>query len=279
MRRITASLAGLVLGGAPFAGAAGVGAGTTEFSVGADLLGFHYRERGRDGAELNEETGLLPGLRLTARGGGERVIWRADLALHDGRVDYDGETQAGAPFDSETEARLVTVSGELGGRWSGDSAGHWASFLRLAARQWDRDIQGRNGVQGLFETYRWLEVGGGVRRSWSGTGDAPWRHEAAALVFAVADGEIDVALSELDGSDLDDTTLDLGSDVGLRLRYRASRPIGGGRRLWIEPRYEYWEFGRSNTRAVTSNGAPVGLLVTEPASESQRIGIAIGLTF
>lgn len=249
-----------------------------DLTVAGDLLAFQYREFDTSDRELNREDGTLPGLRLTLRGSGQRYFARADISIHDGSVDYDGETQRGRSFETDTDTRLVSASAELGG-WVGARPGRWGAFLHFARRQWDRDIQGRGDVQGLFEEYRWTEAGAGVRRIWPMATDSVWRHEFTAMAFAVTDGAIDVALSRLVGSDLDDVTLSLGNEYGARLRYTAIRPLAAGRSFWIEPYYEYWEFGRSNTRPVTSNGAVTGGAVTEPRSESQRFGVAIGLTF
>jgi|AntRauTorcE11898_2_1112593.scaffolds.fasta_scaffold03131_3 hypothetical protein len=262
----------------PALAAPGPAGDSLDLTVAADSLAFQYREFDADGRELNREDGTLPGIRLTARGAGRRLFARADLSFHDGDVDYDGETQRGAPFRTDTDTRLVSASVELGG-WIGSRPGRWGTYLRLARCAWERDIQGRGNVQGLFEEYRWTEVGGGVRRVWPQAGTTGWRHELSATGFTVVDGEVDVALSRLQGSDLDDTTLDLGSEFGLRFRYTAIRPLANGLRLWIEPYYEYWEFGRSNTRPITSNGMATGGAVTEPRSESQRLGLAVGLAF
>jgi len=67
--------------------------------------------------------------------------------------------------------------------------------------------------------------------------------------------------------------------MGLRLQYAAHRPLAAGRELRLGLYYAYWGFGRSNTERVTSDGAPTGFTVTEPRSESQRLGVNVGLAF
>jgi hypothetical protein len=249
-----------------------------EITAAADVLLFGYREFSEQGRELNREDGILPGVRLSARSSRDRVFVRLDASLHDGTVDYDGETQTGAPVETDTGTRLFSFSAEAG-RWVGARPGRWGAYLRVARRLWERDIQSTGSVQGLYEEYRWSEVGAGLRHVWPASEQGRWTHELSAMAFAVVDGDIFVELSGVEGRNWDDTSLELGDESGYRLRYTASRELASGRLLRIEPYYAYWEFGRSNTRTITANGSATSLTVTEPRSESRRIGVSVGLVF
>lgn len=249
-----------------------------ELVASADFVYFDYREFDRSGRELNHEYGPLPGIRLSARTRPDPLFARFDLSFHGGEVNYDGATQVGSDFRSETDTRLFSFGAEIG-RWRDPDQRRWGGFVRLARRIWGRDIQGRGNVDGLFEEYRWSEVGVGLRRAWPRSEGVGWNHELAASVFAVVDGTIFVDLSGLEGVDWDDTTLDLGNATGLRLRWTSTRELAGGGGVRIAPYYSFWSFGRSNTEQVTSDGQPVGRTVTEPESESQRLGVTVGWVF
>jgi len=262
-----------------------------EVFVGGDLRLFNYREFSEDGRELNHEYGALPGFRVAVQGGQGRLFARGEASIHAGEVVYDGETQAGDPVTSTTETGLANIALDLGA-WIGPQRRHWGGYLHLGRRVWNRDIQSTSGAQGIFERYRWSEAGVGVRHIWPQSfWGRRWRHEIAATLFAVVDGEIFVELSELEtgGATWDDKTLDLGDAGGLRVRYAATRALGSGFTLRIAPYIAAWEFGRSNSETVTADGQPAdcrpnesgfqGCSVVEPRSESQRIGVSVGLVF
>ncbi len=243
---------------------------TTELFVAADVTGFHYEEF-VEGEVFNREKGVLPGLRISLRGDDDPVFTRIDASFHTGEVDY----WSPANGDSTTGTQFLTGSIEAGG-WL-DSQRQWGGFLRLARRVWGRDIHGTDNASGLYEEYRWSEVGIGAVRRWSGP-HHNWTHSFSATAYAVTGGSMFVELSGVSGANWDDETLDLGDSSGLRVRYTATHDRGSYSVL-IEPYYEYWEFGRSNEKPITSDGTPTGLVVHEPRSESQRAGVALGMGF
>lgn len=272
---IAAMLAlGIILGAVPVTAFAD----GFRFGGGVDLVHFDYREFDRDDRELNAEDGFVPGIRFHTAGqlGATRV--RIEASLHDGSVRYDGETQRGDPLGSRTETRFLGLSGRLGWRLAA-IPGHWHGFVHAARREWRRDIQDSGDVQGLNERYRWSEIGAGLRYGPQSAATGRWQHAAAVTLFAVVDGSVRVALAELDGRDWDDITLDLGDAAGVRLRYRASRSLGGNRRLYIEPYAGYWEFDRSPTRTIRADGRATGARIAEPSSRSRRVGLHIGFSF
>jgi hypothetical protein len=278
-----ASAAWAALVAAPALGALDDGPGAARrgpfaWGIAAESVYFDYREFDRNGDELNHESGALPGLRLWGWGERGAVLSHFEVGLHGGSVDYDGETQSGRPVQTTTETGLLAFDADIG-RWADPARRAWIGFFHLGRRLWARDIQSGDGAQGLYEEYRWSEVGVGLRRVGSPAAAGGWRHQASANVFAVVDGSIFVELSGIEGRDWDDTTLELGRAMGLRLQYAAHRPLAAGRELRLGLYYAYWGFGRSNTERVTSDGAATGFTVTEPRSESQRLGVNVGLAF
>lgn len=248
------------------------------FGIGPDLLYFDYREFDRDDNRLNEEQGVLPGIRLHTRAHIGTLFTGFEASIHGGDVDYTGQTQAGAPLHTHTATRLITLAGHLGTRLDA-LPGRWHGFVHAARRYWNRDIQGTGDVQGLFERYRWTEAGAGLRHAWPAGTRGDWHHSVELGAFAVIDGSVRVELSNLEGRDWDDITLALGDATGLRLRYRATHPLGHGRTLHIEPYLAFWSFGRSPTRPIHANGEPTGSRIAEPRSESRRFGLSALYTF
>jgi len=244
--------------------------------LGADLTNFNYREFDTNGREVDRERGVLPGVRITARTSEDRLFARIDGTYHAGTVNYDGETQSGTPVTTDTDTRLLTIAADVG-HWFGPAPYTWGAYLHLARRNWDRDIQSRPGVGGIYEEYRWSELGLGVRHVWEPPTGSTWHQELTGTLLRATSGTIFVRLSDVDPG-YDDTTLNLGDRTGFRLRYTASHDMGE-RTLRIEPYLEYWEFGRSNTEIITANGSNTAYTVTEPRSESTRIGVAVGLVF
>ncbi len=271
MRGLSLSL----LAGLAFMLPGAVTAGDTElhWTLAADLQQFNYREFDLDDRELNHEFGPLAGVRASLNADGERLFARIDASAHDGTVTYDGETQAGRPVISETQTLLRTVSAEPG-YWINPEVRQWGLFLRLAHHRWERDIQPTGNVQGIFEVYRWKEIGAGVRHVWRRPQDQRWGHQISAAGFGVLNGDVLVELSALQGSNLRDTRLRLGDNAGARLRYTATRELDNGLALRIEPSAAVWGFGRSNTELAGGD-----LAVTEPRSQSWRLGLSLGLRF
>lgn len=246
---------------------------TLEWTLAAAPVGFDYREFSQSDRELNHERGFLAGVQAGLRARGDELFARVSASVHSGLVDYDGETQGGAPVRSDTETRLMAISAEPG-FWLDPDRRRWGPFLRLAVNRWDRDIQATGPVQGIFERYRWKELGAGLRFVQQRPGSGRWGHALAVMGYGVVNGSIVVELSDLQGSNLNDTRLVLGDNLGGRLRYTATRELATGHRLQVEPWIAGWGFGRSNTRPAGG-----GIAVVEPRSISLRAGLRLGLTF
>jgi hypothetical protein len=244
-----------------------------EWTLAASPVFFDYREFDRNDRELNHERGLLPGVQAGLRALGDKLFARVDLSLQRGVVHYDGETQGGTPVETDTETRLISASAEPG-FWLDPERQRWGPFLRLGLKRWDRDIQGTGNVQGIYEVYRWKEIGAGLQHVPQRAAGEHWGHEVAVMAYGVVNGSIFVELSELRGSNLNDTRLRLGDNLGGRLRYTSTRELDHDYRLLIEPWVAAWGFDRSNTRPAGG-----GLVVTEPRSISLRAGVQLGLAF
>ena len=217
---------------------------------------YDSREYAGSGDRLNREVGWLPGI----GGRWQRALSsQVDVALTgeyaQGRIDYDGQTQTGTPFDSDTYVRLFRLGGDVGVCLLACRAslnGGLAWYGR------DRDIQGHSGVSGLYEEYRWLEwtLGGrwhaGNRQQV--TFGAEW--------FGVTDAEMMIDLRSFGGGE-PVVTLPDSSGRRVRLAYRfADRPIS------LSLTHEWLAIDVSDAILVNLDSGPV--LVNEPESRAEH---------
>jgi hypothetical protein len=249
-----------------------------QWGLSIDVTRVNYREFSEQGRELNQETGVLPGLSLWHEGSRDSWFWRLSAGFHLGKVTYDGETQGGTPLKSDTDTGFIALSGRLG-HWLGTPGTGTGLYLHLARQQWDRDILSTDISQGIYEQYRWTELGAGIKHVFAKPGSTHWGHALSVTGFATTQGDIFVQLSGLRGADFDDETLQLGDSTGGRITYTFSRVSNTGQTVRISPWLAWWEFARSNSREVTENGNSTGIFVTEPRSETLRFGVSVGLNF
>ena len=232
----------------------------------AELMYFNYEETDTAGNRLNKETGYIPGVSITASGRFRTASHSFEFSFYGGEVDYDGQTQSGAPHETRTEqtiyrllyrasAPLETTDAELYGKV------YW--------QQWDRDIQPNfndilnSNVSGLFERYEWWSIEGGV--------EVPlMRKDRQDLllglgVLTTLYGTITI---DLDGLGFGEPVLDLGDGIGFfgELKYNIRQWRTGSLQLGVT--YRTWEFGRSNSKTI-SNGTEL-ITVTEPESQTAQ---------
>lgn len=238
-------------------------------SFGVQYQHFEYEEN-HDGNRLNKEDGELPGLELRLEEYRGQWYARAWGRYADGEVDYDGQTNAGAPLNTDTDETIW--HGHLGlGRWltSPDS------FLDLGLqagggyRHWERDIQSTSTVLGLEETYRWPYLSAGAT-ALKTRGAATWSLEAELLWPINPEVEID------DNPVFNKTELDLEQQLGGRLALRWHQDLNPRLGLALELWYEHWELGQSDTETINAKGGGT-LSIFEPDSDTDIIGVTLSL--
>ena len=220
--------------------------------IGGSALRFDFRELAASGAPLVRELGVLPGL---VGGVGQslgRWRWSAGLSYYSGAVAYDGQTQAGVPFDTTSDAALSKV--RIRALRLLDAEGHFAAGFGLGYRRWQRHIRGRGAVGGLNERFV--------------AGDVSAQGRVSLLRGDAATVDVDVQVAwplrpqvRIDFGGLYDTqTLALGPRLAWRVAVPASWAMGPRSRIGVEPGLDVWGFGRSNTEVLYRNGAPVGVV-------------------
>lgn len=154
VRRLTGVLALLWLPLAAWA--------ATDMAVSIGARAFHYAELDDSNHVIDKETGVLPWLGVES-GWQFHPQWRlaGDWQGAFGDVAYDGATWLGTPHRTRTRVYENRFDLTLG--WQ---AGERQTRLQtlLGYYQRDRDVQPRNGVQGLHETYRWGRLGVGMEQ-------------------------------------------------------------------------------------------------------------------
>lgn len=237
---------------------ASVAADTYAFDLGiaAEMMHFDYEETDNFGNTLNQETGLIPGFTLAAAQPYHSIDNTFEISIYDGQVDYDGQTQSGRPHETTTEETIYRLLYKLS--WSPESS-QSALYGKAYWQQWDRDIQPKNGVQGLFERYQWWSLEAGVQLPFVRTDSQDLSLELGMLT--TFNGTIMIDLTE---AGYGNHTLDLANDFGfsgeLKYRYRQARHSS----LQLGVQVKTWDFGRSNSKTVT-NGINF-ISITEPDS-------------
>jgi Outer membrane protein beta-barrel domain len=223
-----------------------------DLHLGASLLRFDFREYADTGRQLVRELGVLPGLAGRIGQTIGRWQWSAEIDYFSGGVDYHGQTQSGANFDTTTDT--VVVKTRARALWLLDPQGRFAAGLGFGYRQWQRHIRGRGNVSGLDERFSAGDLSVDTRLSLL-------RSEAA-----VVDADLRLAWPirpqvRIDfGGLYDSQTLVLGPRLSTRVSVPASWTVGPRTRIVVEPGFEAWGFGRSGTETLYRDGVPAGVV-------------------
>jgi hypothetical protein len=119
------------------------------FEVTPTVYFFNYQEFDQNGALLNIEEGVIPGVKLSYGDVGKKDSIKFNASFYGGSVDYDGLTQLGMPHQTETNEQLARIG--ISYFQHEETFYPGLLFVGLHYWYWDRDIQTRNGVQGLHE--------------------------------------------------------------------------------------------------------------------------------
>jgi hypothetical protein len=171
----------------PAAWAQAQAASDLQWGVSASAVHRRLEERADTGARLVRESG--PMLRLALDGQlrlGTGGAVRADAGIAGARLDYDGQTQGGAPITTRTRHREF----DIGVAWRPLPPSGWGDgWLVLRALQQRRTIAGTALAGGLDETSTyWMP---GVR--WSHAFEAAgWRWQPSAELRFSAHHDLDI---------------------------------------------------------------------------------------
>lgn len=262
-----------LLGAALFCGAA-AGAAASD-AVPADdaawtaSAGVQHRrliERADNGARLVTESGPMLALRLQRNvhlsGGG---VLQAQAGVATGGLDYQGQTQGGAPLSSDTGHRDL----EAGLAWRPWPQARWGSaWLVLDVLQQRRQIASTAAARGLRETSTLVLPG----LRWTGTFEAAgWQWQPLAQVRTSVHHALRIGY----GGAYDDSDLRGGRRWESRLALGLSRP--GSPWHW-QLAWTHARQSASDWQPLARGGIAVGT-VRQPRIEIDDLGISLRRDF
>lgn len=244
---------------------------TLRTSIGFGAMDFDYRES-NDGERLNREHGSLFGVTATAHKGWGKSFLEADIAWFANEVDYDGQTQNGAPVNTTTDEIIANGAVLYGRYFQSRKTFQHAVVAGLGYRYWQRDINSTRAALGVLENYTWWYGQLGWRGVYQFTARSSWLAEAKLLRPFAA--EIDINFR----NDFDDASLALGEENGLQLNLTYQLRLAKNWRLDVAGFYTAWDIGRSREATLRRNGVAIGR-VFEPESETRSLGLRISGTY
>lgn len=223
-------------------------------------------ERADSGARLVTESGAMLALRLQrnlhlANGG----ALQAGAGVAAGRLDYDGQTQGGAPLASDTGHRDL----QAGVAWRPWAAASWGeAWVSLDVLQQRRQIASTAAARGLRETSTLVLPGLRWTASFEAAG---WQWRPAARLRASAHHALRIAY----GGAYDDSDLRGGQRWESQLALGLSRP--GSPWQW-ELAWTHARQAASAWQPIARGGVPVGN-VRQPRIELDDFGISLRRQF
>lgn len=238
------------------------------FEIGAHIQYHHLEEKNQAGQRLLTESGFIPMIEGHLLQPLPRGRVELTLAMSDGALDYDGRTQTGAGFQSQTDQRIQRA----GLQYAVPVSPTIEMLLGWEFEKRTRKIHGRGGVAGLDEDYRRQVASFG----------ALWLPFASQNGFT-ARGEILTGIKSEQGISspglIDPVSVPGNGMWGARLFARIPAGIlPGGSRAFITPRVEYLHAERSDTRPFRSQGRVAGIL-TQPETTRWQIGAGLELAW
>jgi hypothetical protein len=233
--------------------------------VSASLLNFHYEEFDQSGESFNKETGIIPGLSIATSKTLNRFTNTISVEAYNGQVDYEGQTQVGAPHTTNTDETLYRLFYKLS--WSPEE-NRFSLYGRVAWQQWNRDILSSNNVSGLFEKYRWWAYEAGISATLFKSEAAKWQFELGAS--KISNGTIEVDLQRLGYGE---PVLNLGDGHGISADLKYQHQITNRDDIGLNIEHRYWTFGRSNSKTLSNNIDTI--TITEPRSVTHHTIVSV----
>jgi len=232
------------------------------------FMDFGYKEFNDNDEILNREDGLLPGLTLSMDNKVGNWLMTGELSLHDNDVLYDGQTQTGTPLKSRTDETILDFSLKIRENLIGENIFLEQLYYGMGYRYWKRDIRSTKTpsgtpVSGLLEIYQIPYVFLGSRWDFAKSEHINWSLDLR-LTHTV--------LSKMTLELFEGTTLDLGERFGGRFSLTVEYLSKKAKNFYIEPFYEYWQFGKSDIRFNSGLGN-----IYEPRSTTNNLGVNIGI--
>lgn len=224
-------------------------------------------ESDRNGRELVDEQGLLPGIELRTRYAGKQWRIEAGAEAYASTIDYDGQTQGGSAFSTDTKTRQLRAGVEFGRHITSDTL----LIAGIEHDYWKRHIVGQSGTLGMKERYSsWRLLVGGE----TGLLQTAWANvRLKGLLVASTPEKLAV---RFENRLFDDARLRTRSATGARIALdtRLTQLPGVG----VEADFEWMRIDRSKNAILRLGGAPVGTLA-QPEHVRKAFGVKLKYQF
>lgn len=267
---ISGCVLGLFLNGAQNS-FGGEEASVHSFRLGTEISYITYEEPG-----IMEETGVMYGILADYTWHSDRqFLVRVDGKLSYGQVDYDSSGTGSVDNINDYMAEVRVVGGfdfeVLKGSTATPYAGVGYRYLR-------DELGGRTSTTGALgydreSNYFYIPVGIEVRKSLQGAWSVGFNAEYDVFIRGFQRSHLGDAVAGLD-------TLENEQDQGYGIRGSIKITKAAERvSFFAEPFIRYWNIGQSDTKDVTFNGTPIGVVGYEPKNNSTEYGIKLGMNF
>jgi len=240
------------------------------FEIGLNMGYFNYEED--TGTADPEWDGFMYGV-IASYTYHNKMMLHTSLEYTQGDIDYDGETQAGAPLKEDADDWILEWRALLESDFP--SNGHLITpFIGIGYRYWNDVVDGPGGYEREVQ-YVYSPIG---IKTLSPLSDG-WSWGMSAEYDLFLGGKVKSHLSDYaSGFNDPEVEQDSGDGYGLRFSLRFSRAFEGSSSLSIEPYISYWDIDESDIEVLTFNGSPYALVI-EPENETTSYGVRISWLF
>jgi len=237
----------------------------TTLNISPGVRHFYYKETTAKGLFLDKETGRIAGIQghLTQQANQNSIYSSLNIGLFDGRIEYDGHTQAGKTLVTRTNETFYNAGLSLGKRL-GTTETPLTIYTTLEYHWWDRDILPTNTTQGLFERYKWWELSFGVTIDVT----ANPSHDLT-LDLSLSHTLQPKMMVDLSSQGFGKPVLDLDSKLGAAIKLSYTLYSADNYQFGVAGKYKTWKFGASKPKAI--NNGVRRITITEPDSATHTV--------
>jgi len=239
---------------------------STSIQLETSIKNFHYTEYAEDNSILNRESGSVPGLGAKFNHSLSFVEFEINADVYAGLIDYDGQTQGGTPYKTQTD----TVISDIGllARFQLVPQQHFIT-VSYGNDLWRRDILPNNGILGLYETYRWstMKMGYEYRQ----------RSGSHLIIFATEYLQHSNSEMKINFDGINPATIPLKDAAGWQGRIGYVYEFYNKWLLSIQYQYQQWSSERSENVLIDSQFGQV--LIHEPRSKTLSDNFKIYLNY
>ncbi|RDH84087.1 MAG: hypothetical protein DIZ80_08115 [endosymbiont of Galathealinum brachiosum] len=227
---------------------------------------LNYTEYADDNSVIVRESGKLPGLGIKINHSLPSIKFAINADVFAGLVDYKGQTQTGTPHTTKTDTVISNVG--LSMQLQLIPKQHFIT-AGYSANLWLRDILPNNGVQALYETYRWSTIKLGYENH--------FRTNSHLFISGIKYLQHANSEMKIDFNGINPTAIPLKNATGWQgyISY-----IYGINKKWqfsMQYQHQQWSSNKSETVQVDSQFGQ--LLINEPRSKTSNDDFKISLIY